>query len=78
MSMGRMSTNLLELRESRGWSLRDVSKMTGIPISSLSEYERGLHIPWDDHIAKLSEVFGTPVEFSIPVSPVKRVRKGAA
>lgn len=76
--MGRMSTNLKELRVGRRWSLRDVSKMTGIPISSLSEYERGLHIPWDDHIAKLSEVFGTPVTFSHPVNPINRVRKGAA
>lgn len=73
--MGKLRSNLLELRKARTWTLRELAVRTGIPISTLSEYERGIRVPWNDDIPKLAEVFGTPVHFSIPVSPVKRAKK---
>lgn len=76
--MGRMSTNLPDLRKASGWSLRDLKRITGIPISTLSEYERGIRTPWNDDIPKLKDAFGEPVHFWINVSPATRAKKGAA
>lgn len=70
--MGTIESNLADLRESRGWSLRQLSRMTGIAISTLSEYERGLRTPWLDDIPKLREAFGEPVHFYINVTPATK------
>lgn len=76
--MVSMKSNLKDLRESRKWSLRDLEAITGIPISTLSEYERGIRTPWNDDIPKLKDAFGEPVHFFFNVSPVTRAKKGAA
>lgn len=45
-------------RERRGLSLATVSRLTTIPLGSLSEIERGTMQPSDEDLASLARLFG--------------------
>ncbi len=49
------------LRKSSGWTCKDVSDLLGIPISSIYDWERGLHHPHLSHLKKLAKEYKRPV-----------------
>jgi transcriptional regulator with XRE-family HTH domain len=53
---------LRELREARGWSLRQLSKRVHISKASLSRYESGLQVPQAASLVRLARVFRVRAE----------------
>ena len=51
--------NLRRLREDRMETLAMTSERTGVPVSTLSAYERGLTVS-ADHAARLEQHYGLP------------------
>lgn len=59
---GRM---IAEKRKAMGFTQDALGAMLGISGKAVSKWERGLSKPCDEHLAKLIELFGLPVE-SLP------------
>jgi transcriptional regulator with XRE-family HTH domain len=41
--------------------LRKASELTGVDIHTISDTEKGKHMPWDHTLAKLAKGYGVPV-----------------
>jgi transcriptional regulator with XRE-family HTH domain len=61
MTQEMLSRKLRVLRAERGLSLREASKITGVDIHTLSNTEKGRHMPWDQTLAKIARGYGIPV-----------------
>ena len=61
MTQEMLATKLRVLRAERGLSLRQASKLTGVDIHTLSNTEKGKHVPWDQTLAKIARGYGVPV-----------------
>ncbi len=66
-SRQKLGDNLRAIRKLYGWSLSDVSKITGIPLSTLSKIENGLATLNFERIVTLTEKLG--IEFADLVKP---------
>ena len=60
-----MYEKYLALLEKTGETTYQVSKSTGIPQSSLSDYKSGRSKPKTENLKKLAEHFGVSVEYFI-------------
>jgi transcriptional regulator with XRE-family HTH domain len=58
MAEGELSVALTILRVVRGWTQHDVSKASGIPDSSISDYERGKKVPSLKTLERLTAAMG--------------------
>jgi repressor LexA len=58
-----MYSNYAALRDEKGVSDYKVSKDTGVPASTLSDWKNGLYKPKVDKLIKLAEYFGVSVEY---------------
>jgi Zn-dependent peptidase ImmA (M78 family)/transcriptional regulator with XRE-family HTH domain len=54
---------LREAREARAWSLNDLEERSGISRSLIYAYERGLHAPRPETVARLSTALGVRIDF---------------
>lgn len=52
---------LRETRQSLGLTLTQASRLTGLAVATLSEYETGKHLPSARSIRKLAEAYDTPL-----------------
>ncbi len=55
-------TTLRQLRESKGWTLIDACRYSGVAPIRLSEYERGLRKPSNKTLMKLSLAYNLKTE----------------
>ena len=53
---------LKRLREARKLSLSQLSKLTGISKTTLSDLENGLRVPHQSQLEKLAQVLGVTVD----------------
>lgn len=65
-----LGENLRAIRKLHNWSLSDISKMTGIPLSSLSKVENGRASLSFEKIVLLTEKLG--IEFADLVKPERK------
>ena len=61
MTQAMLANKLRVLRAERGLSLRKASQLTGVDIHTISDTEKGEHMPWDHTLAKLAKGYGVPV-----------------
>lgn len=52
-----------ELRDKRGVTDYEVSKNTGVPTSSLTNWKYGRYAPKADKLKKLADYFGKSIEY---------------
>lgn len=57
-----MYSEYAKLRDERGLTDYRVSKDTGVPTATLSDWKQGVYTPKADKMLKLAEYFGVPVE----------------
>ena len=57
----RFSSYLSELRSAAGWSLRELSKASGLSVTRLWAYEHGKQSPKLEALARLSSAFEMPL-----------------
>jgi len=72
--VAELPARLRELRKSNGWRLIDISLMTGLSPSFLSDIERGRVSPSFETLQKLAGVYCVPITFQ--VAPVVGEPKG--
>lgn len=53
-------------RKTPGLTQSDLGSMLGISGKAVSKWERGLSKPCDEHLAKLVDILGLPVDISMP------------
>jgi serine-type D-Ala-D-Ala carboxypeptidase/endopeptidase len=56
-------------RKVRGWTLKDLSTLTGIAFQTLSQYERGLTDPPSSKLLCLAQALGVEVGDLMPLDP---------
>ena len=60
-----------ELREEKGLLQAKLAEMMGISQATLSNWERGVHNPDQENIAKLAETFGCSIDYLLGYSSVR-------
>ena len=60
--MDRFRVKLKYLRESKGWSVRELSRQSGVSKTQIGEIERGTGSPNYRTLQRLAECFGMTVE----------------
>lgn len=71
---------LTELLKSKGITLRELSKHTGVPLSSLSEWKKNNRNPNAEHLSTISMFFGCSVHYLLynqddPAEPIQKILK---
>jgi len=61
--------NLREIRQSRGLTQGDISRMTNINVPTLSLYEAGSSIPTLEDVIRLEQLFEQPIEWAETYQP---------
>ncbi len=61
---------ILEKRKERGLTQAELGAMLGISGKAVSKWERGLSKPCDEHLEKLIDLLGLPVE--TPITPEEK------
>jgi hypothetical protein len=62
-----LGIEIARLRNTRGWSLRDLEGHTGIPKNTLWRYENTVNIPSIPALMKISRGLGYPVSLLLTV-----------
>lgn len=71
-----MTNRIKELRKKNNYSLEDISIQTGIPKSSLSEYEKGPRQPRKQEIwQKLATLFNVDIAYLMGLSDIPNAKK---
>ncbi|GAX47564.1 XRE family transcriptional regulator [Pseudolactococcus reticulitermitis] len=60
-----IANNLVQIREAKGLSQREVAKQIGVANTSYFAWERGKTKPKKENLLKLSDVFGVPYEILV-------------
>lgn len=76
LSIARPGDVLKALRSEKGWTLQEVSKRTGMPISTLSKIEHGKMSLTYDKITKLSRGLEVDIERLFASEPPVSIAKG--
>lgn len=61
-SLGAFPGRLRELREKAGVSIVELERVSGVSRNSLSNYERGLHVPGGEALVRLAVYYGVSVD----------------
>ena len=74
-----MYSVFLRLLKERGVKASDVSKATGIPQSTFSDWKKGRSKPKDEKMQKIADYFGVPVQYlrTGKPAPVFKVSAGS-
>ena len=51
------------LRDEKGYTDYEVSKNTGVPTSTLTNWKYGRYTPKVDKLKKIADYFGKPIEY---------------
>lgn len=51
-----------EARMEKGWSQAELSRRSGVPISGISSYERGMHVPSVITAGYLAQALGISID----------------
>lgn len=62
MNAKKIAKQIKKLREEKGLTMTELSKLTGITISSLSHYESGYRIPSDENKVLIARAFSTTID----------------
>lgn len=54
-----LSRKIYDRRKHLGYSLRELAKLSGVPRSSLSRYERGEQVPERERICRIASALNT-------------------
>jgi len=60
-----IANRIKRLRQERGWSQAQLGQRLGVHQKQISGYERGVHVPSADMLAKISEVFDVSLDYLI-------------
>ena len=66
--MDNISNLILQKRKERGLTQSELGAMLGISDKAVSKWERGLSMPCGEHLEKLVDLLGLPVEQKIAES----------
>jgi transcriptional regulator with XRE-family HTH domain len=58
-----MAQRINQLRQQRGWTLKEVAAKLGLPFSVYTKYEYGIYMPPADKLVHIAEVFNTTVDY---------------
>lgn len=59
--MTKFGANLARLREERGYTQRELAKISGVPKGSIGNYENGSYLPRVGNLVKLAKVLGKEI-----------------
>lgn len=62
-----IANRIKQLREKRGWTQSELSKMLGITRSSVNAWEMGISVPSTQYIVELSTLFKISTDFLLGV-----------
>ena len=65
-----MKNRLRELRIARNLFQKDVSYVIGVTQSTLSNWECSKHVISSEHLVKLAEYYGVPIDYILGVDPM--------
>ena len=54
---------LAELRNDRGWNQKTLGDMLNVSVSTISNYETGIHYPDMDNVMKIAEIFDVSLDY---------------
>ena len=60
--MDNISNLILQKRKERGLTQSELGAMLGISGKAVSKWERGMSVPCEEHLEKLIDLLGLPVE----------------
>ena len=60
-----IGNRIKRLRQERGWSQAQLGQRLGVHQKQVSGYERGVHVPSAEMLAKISEVFDVSLDYLI-------------
>ena len=60
--MDNISNLILQKRKERGLTQSELGAMLGISGKAVSKWERGLSVPCEEHLEKLIDLLGLPIE----------------
>ena len=58
-----VADRIRQLRESRGWTQSELSKVLGITRSSVNAWELGISVPSTQYIVELAGLFGVSTDY---------------
>ena len=58
-----MRNRIREIRKKQGISQSKLAQLTGIPTSTLSEFENGLHDPNEDRLRKIAQALNVSLNY---------------
>ena len=67
--VARIGRKLRRLREKRGWTQTQVADQVGVRVASVSRWEADRDQPRMEYVARLAQVFDTPMEDLITADP---------
>ena len=73
--MEKICDLILEKRKARGLTQAELGAMLGISGKAVSKWERGLSKPCDEHLARLVDLIGLPVEPIITTEEKRSAQK---
>lgn len=73
--MEKLCDLILEKRKERGLTQAELGAMLGISGKAVSKWERGLSKPCDEHLARLVDLLGLPVEPIITTEEKRSAQK---
>ena len=73
--MENISDMIVEKRKERGLTQAELGSMLGISGKAVSKWERGLSKPCEEHLDRLIDLLGLPVETPIKVEEAECVAK---
>lgn len=56
-----MTLRIKELRLAKGWSLKKLADLAGVPRSTLGELEIHMRLPKQEYLERIAKVLGVPV-----------------
>ena len=62
LDLKQTGINLRKLREDRGLTICQLSKLIGVCKAPIYRWEAGDHMPTVDHLVFLSEFYGVPID----------------
>ena len=69
--MAQFGELLSELRQDRRMSQRDLAMVMHVSVSTISNYENGVHYPDVDKLIDLGNIFNVTIDYLLGLSPVR-------
>ena len=73
--MGNIGDLIVEKRKERGLTQAELGEMLGISGKAVSKWERGLSKPCDEHLERLIDLLGLPVDSPITAEGMEKAQQ---